>query len=50
MGRQLADAGRFGGRDRQEGETAERLSILTRHPFVAGAFMTAGLAVYLFNR
>ena len=36
--------------DRQEGETAERLSVLTRHPFVAGAFMTAGLAVYLFNR
>lgn len=35
--------------DRSETETAERVSILSRHPFTVGAFMTAGLGVYLFN-
>lgn len=35
--------------DRQQTETAGRVSVLSRHPFTVGAFMTAGLAIYLFN-
>lgn len=36
--------------DRRETAAAERVSVLSRHPFAVGAFMTAGLAVYLFGR
>ncbi|MCX8996929.1 hypothetical protein NOF55_07405 [Rhizobiaceae bacterium BDR2-2] len=35
--------------DRSETAAAERVSILTRHPFTVGTFMTAALGVYLFN-
>ncbi|MBB4102192.1 hypothetical protein [Allorhizobium borbori] len=35
--------------DRRDTAEAERISLLTRHPFTVGAFMTAGLGVYLFN-
>lgn len=35
--------------DRGQLPAAEQISQLTRHPFMVGAFMTAGLGVYLFN-
>lgn len=35
--------------DRRETAAAGRVSLLTRHPFTVGAFMTAGLGVYIYN-